>query len=309
MQPKFRHPFKAVLAWVLCGFVLPACNQSARTNQETPATMKAPLAKKAAKKISLHGQEWTDDYFWLRDKKNPDVVAHLEAENAFTGATLKHTEDFQKKLYQEMRGRIKEEDTSVPTREGGYYYYTRTEKDRQYRIHCRKKGSLDAPEEVILDENALAEGTKYFRLGNFETSPDQQLLAYSTDKEGDETYALYVKDLATGKLLPDVIPDTYYSLAWANDNRTFFYTTQDAALRPYRLHRHRIGTDAKTDLMVYEEKDEMYTLSVNKSKTGDFIFLNLGSSLTSEVRYVKADQPNAEFAVFQPRQPGVEYDV
>jgi oligopeptidase B len=271
--------------------------------------MTAPVAKKVAKKISLHQQEWNDDYFWLRDKKNPEVVQHLEAENAFTQASLKHTEDFQKKLYEEMKGRIKEEDVSAPTREDDYYYYSRTEKDKQYRVHCRRKGSMEAAEEILLDENALADGKKYFRLGNFEVSPNHQLLAYSTDTEGDETYTLYVKDLSSGKLLKDEISNTYYSLAWANDNRTLFYTTLDDAYRPYRLHRHQLGDDVKNDPVVHEEKDEMYTLEVGQSKTKDYIILNIGSSITSEVRLLKADQPKGDFVVFQPRKHGIEYDV
>ncbi len=271
--------------------------------------MTPPLAKKIAKKISLHGTDWTDNYFWLHDKKDSAVIKHLEAENAYTDALLKHTEDFQKKLYEEMKGRIKEEDTSVLTKDGDYYYYSRTENDKQYRVHCRRKGSKTAPEEVILDENKLAEGKKYFRLGNFETSPNQQLLAYSIDNEGDETYTLYIKDLLTGKLLADEIPNTYYSLAWANDNQTFFYTQLDQAYRPYRLYRHTIGQPVKDDALVYEETDEMYTLGVYKSKTQDFIFLNIASSITSEVRLLKANQPNGTFAIFQPRKKGIEYDI
>lgn len=271
--------------------------------------MQPPLTKKVAKKISAQGKEWTDNYFWLRDKKNPEVIAHLEAENAYTDTLLKPTEELQRELFKEMKGHIKEEDTSVPTKDGDYSYYSRTEKDKQYRVHCRKKGTIDAPEEIMLDENSLSEGKKYFRLGNFEVSPNHQLLAYSTDEEGDESYTLYVKDLATGKLLKDQIERTYYSLEWANDNKTFFYTTQDAALRPYRLHCHRIGTDAEQDKVVYEERDEMYHLSVSRSKTRDFLFLNIGSSLTSEVRYLDASQSNEEFKVFQPRQHGIEYDI
>jgi oligopeptidase B len=271
--------------------------------------MTPPVARKLEKKISLHNQEWNDDYFWLRDKKNPEVIKHLEAENAYTDAMLKHTEEFQKKLYDEMKARIKEEDTSVATREDAYYYYTRTEKDKQYRVHCRRKGNMEAPEEIILDENALAEGHKYFRLGNFETSPDHQLLAYATDTAGDETYTLYIKDLRTGQLLKDVIENTYYSLVWANDNQTLFYTTLDAAYRPYRLHRHQIGTEAKNDPVVYEEKDEMYTIHVDKSRTQDYILLNIQSSITSEVRLLKAAEPKGAFVVFQPRQKGIEYSL
>lgn len=273
--------------------------------------MKAPIAKKVAKQISFHDEEWIDNYFWLRDKQNPEVLAHLEAENAYTKTVLKSTEELQESLFKEMKARIKEEDMSAPVRKDDYYYYSRTEKDKQYAIHCRKKIHPDseANEEILLDENALAEGQAYFQLGNFALSPDHQLLAFATDTEGNEVYTLYIKDLRTGKLLDTPIGNTYYSLEWLNDNKTFFYTTLDDTMRAYRLYRHVIDTPAEQDELVYEEQDEMFTVEVDKSKTEDFIFLNLSSAITTEVYYLDANHAGATFQLFQPRAKGVEYSL
>ena len=200
-----------------------------------------PVAKIIPREITLHGDTRVDNYLWLRDRTNPDAIAYLEAENAYTEQVMAPLKPLQETLYSEILGRIQETDLSVPVRRDDYFYYTRTEEGKAYAIYCRKHGSLDAPEEILLDANALAAGEKYFRLGNFAVSPDHRLLAYSADVEGDEAYTIYVKDLAAGELLPDRIPNTYYTLEWANDNRTFFYTTLDLARRPYRVFRHQLG--------------------------------------------------------------------
>jgi len=268
-----------------------------------------PVAKQIPKADTLFNDVRVDNYFWLRDKSNPEVIRYLEAENAYTEAVMQHTKKLQEKLYREMKGRIKESDMSVPEKIDDYYYYTRTEEGKQYRIHCRKKGSLEAPEELLLDENTLATGHEYFRIGNFEPSPDHTLLAYSTDTTGAETYTLCVKNLQTGQLLPEQISNTYYSLAWANDNRTFFYSVLDSTMRPYRLYRHTLGNDPQKDELVYEEKDLAYYLSVSKTKSRAFILMNLGSQVTSEVHYLKADDPHGQFKIVHPRQHGMEYSV
>jgi protease II len=197
-----------------------------------------PAAKIVPKEITVHCDTRVDNYFWLRDRSDPDVVAYLEAENRYTEEVMAPTKPLQETLYKEILGRIQETDLSVPVRRDDYFYYTRTEEGRAYAIYGRKHGSLDAAEEILLDANVLAEGQKYFRLGNFAVSPDHRLLAYSTDVEGDESYTIFVKDLVTGELLPDRIANTYYTLEWANDNRTFFYTTLDETRRPYRVFRH-----------------------------------------------------------------------
>lgn len=266
-----------------------------------------PIAKIVPKEITLHGDTRSDNYAWLRDRTDPDSIAYLEAENQYTEEVMAPLKPLRETLYQEILGRIQETDLSVPVKRDDYFYYSRTEEGKAYGIFCRKRGSLDAPEEVMLDANALAEGEKYFRLGNFSISPDHRLLAYSTDVEGDEAHTIFVKDLSTGDLLPDRITNTYYSLEWANDNRTFFYTVLDAARRPYRVLRHQLGLSS--DELVYEETDARFTLGVGKTRSRRFLVLHLGSALTSEVRFMEADQPLAQFRVMLPRQHDVEYDA
>jgi oligopeptidase B len=270
-------------------------------------TLNPPVAKIVPKESTTLGETRVDNYFWLRDRKNPETIKYLEAENEYTKAEMKHTDALQSKLYSEILGRIQQTDLSVPTKRGEYFYYTRTEEGKQYGIYCRKYGSLDAAEEVLLDGNAMAEGHKYFRVGNFAPSPNHKLLAYSVDHEGDEAYTIHVKDLTTGKLLADAIPNTYYSLEWGNDNATFFYTILDAAKRPYKVYRHTLGV--KRNTLVCHETDERFTVELEKTRSQAYILINIGSSLTSEVRYIKADKPKGRFAILLPRVHETEYDV
>jgi oligopeptidase B len=270
----------------------------------------APVAKRVPHSLQLHGETLRDDYFWLREKENPEVRAYLEAEAAYTAQVMKPTEALQKKLYAEMLGRIQQTDLDVPFRKGGYFYYSRTEEGKQYRTYCRRKGSLEAPEEVILDLNALAEGQKYLGLGAVEVSDDGNLLAYSLDTTGFRQFTLYVKDLRTGKLGPDRVEKTVgRSVAWAADNRTLFYVTEDAAKRPYKLWRHTVGTDGKTDALVYEEKDERFTLSSRRTRSGEFLVFSSDSATTSEVRVLSAREPGSPLRVVEPRQQDHEYSV
>ena len=268
-----------------------------------------PIAKTQPKADTVHGEEQVDNYFWLREKSNPEVIEYLEAENRYTEAVMQHTEDFQKQLYQELLGRIKETDLSVPEKMGDYYYYTRTEEGKQYPIYCRKKGGLQAEEEILLDQNILAQGHEYLEMGVYKISPNHQLLAYSTDPTGGESYTLYIKDLNTGQLLSDQIPNTYYSVEWANDNETLFYTTLDAAKRPYKLHRHRLGSTPATDTLIYHETDESFFLDVSKTRSKAYLLMELENINTSEVHYLEADQPTGDFKVISPRQPELEYSV
>lgn len=256
-----------------------------------------------------HGDTRIDDYYWLRERDNPAVIKYLEAENAYTEAMLAHTENVQARLFEEMKSRIKETDESVPVAHGEYFYYYREEEGKQYRIYCRKHASLDAPEQVLLDLNAEAEGHDYLRLGNFAVSPDHALLAFALDKKGAETYTLRVKDLQTGELLPDTVENTYYGLEWGNDNRTLYYSTLDPAQRPHKLHRHRLGTDASTDEVIYHEEDERFFLQVRKAKSQRYIFCVLGSAVTSEVHAIDADDPSARPRLLQPRVQDMEYSV
>jgi oligopeptidase B len=251
-----------------------------------------------------------DEYYWMRDRDDPAVMAYLEAENTYTEAIMGPTQPLQTALYDEMLARIQEADLTVPYRKGNYYYYTRTETGKAYRIHCRKQGSLDAPEEILLDENALAAGHDYFALGAFEVSPNHSLLAYSIDTSGAECFTLYILDLATGQRFPEIIPNlNNYSIVWGNDNQTLFYTTLDEAHRPYKLFRHSVGTDLSKDTLIYHEPDDSYFLYIDKTSSEAYLLLFLNSMVTSEVHYVDANCPSDPFRLIRPRTVGVEYDV
>ncbi len=265
-----------------------------------------PVAKIVPKPSTTLGETRIDNYFWLRDRSDPDTIKYLEAENEYTKAQMKHTDALQSRLYSEMLGRIQQTDLSVPTKREEYFYYTRTEEGKQYAIYCRKHG-VNGAEEVLLDGNVMAEGKKYFRVGNFMVSPDHRLLAYSVDYEGDEAYTIHVKDLTSGQLLADTIPNTYYSLEWGNDNATFFYTVLDAAKRPYKVFRHTLGVEK--DALVCHETDERFTVELQKTHSRAYILINIDSSLTSEVCYVSADLPTGAFAMILPRVQETEYDV
>jgi oligopeptidase B len=267
------------------------------------------MAPRRPHPITQHGGTRIDDYFWMRERDNPEVIALLEAENAYADAVMAHTQALQAQLFHEMKRRIKEQDASAPAKDGNYYYYTREEEGRQYPIHCRKLGKLDAPEEVLLDENALAEGHDYFRVGNFEVSPDHRRLAYAIDTDGSETYVLHIKDLQTGEVLPERIPNTYYGLAWANDNRTLFYITLDEAKRPHKVWRHVIGDDPSNDFELLHEPDVQLYAVLGKSSSKEYIIATLQAYDNGEVHVLRADQPAGNFAVLQPRQKGVEYSA
>ncbi|MBX7222794.1 MAG: S9 family peptidase [Blastocatellia bacterium] len=273
---------------------------------ENNVAVKPPVAKKVPKADTLHGDTRVDNYYWLREKSSPEVIDFLNAENAYTDSVMKPTEPLQEALYQEMVARIKETDLSVPTKNGEYWYYTRTEQGKQYQINCRKKGSLEAKEEVILDQNELAKGQKYLGLGAFTVSDDGNLLAYSTDITGFREYTLHVKNLQTGETLSDSVPKVI-SITWAADNKTLFYTTIDAAKRPYRLYRHSLGTTQNE--LVYEEKDELYTIGAYRTKDKKYIFCTSQSSDTTEDRYIAADQPQAAWKIVLPREKGHEYST
>jgi oligopeptidase B len=268
-----------------------------------------PLAPVKPHQINESGHTRNDPFSWLRDKKNPEVLKYLEAENRYTDVALKKSHGFEESLYKEMRARIKEEDLSVPERIDDYYYYTRTETGKQYAIYCRKKGSLDAKEEVLLDENALAKGLKFFRVGFLSISPDHKLLAYSTDTRGDERYVIRIKILASGKLLPDEIKNNGSSFAWANDNKTVFYDQLDDAHRPFKALRHLLGTDPDRDPTIYQENDERFFLDIAKSRSRKLIIVAVQSELSSEARFLDADKPESELTLIRPRENDLLYNV
>jgi len=264
-----------------------------------------PVAKQIPKVTEINGHELVDNYFWLRDKKNPDVKAYLDAENAYTEGVMKFTEPLQKKLYGELLSRIKETDVDVPYKYGGYFYYARTEAGKQYPIRCRRKGSMESPEEIVLDVNELAKGQSFMAVAAYQVSDDGNLLAYSTDNTGFRQYTLAVKDLRTGNLLSDHIEKTG-SVAWGSDNKTLFYTVEDSAKRQYRLYRHTVGTTGPDDL-TYEETDARFSVEVFRTRSKAYLFLISGSHTTSEARFIPANQPAAEWKVIEPRKQDVEY--
>ena len=272
-----------------------------------PEMLLPPVAKAEPHQQSIHGETRVDNYHWLRERGSSEVIEYLEAENAYTEAVMAPTKTLQEALYEEMLGRIKETDIDVPVRMDDYYYYSRTEEGKQYRIHCRKKSSLEAAEEIILDQNELAKGKEYFRLGVFEVSPDHRLLAYSSDTDGSETYTLRVKNLETGELLADEIPNTYYSVEWANDNRTLFYNILDEAKRPYKLFRHVLGADPAQDDLVLHETDDAFFLGLSKTRSKKYLLAGLKSNTTTEIRYLDAGRPEEAFTVMVPRTQDMEY--
>jgi len=273
------------------------------------STPQPPVAQRIPRVVTMHGDTRDDPYYWLRDRANPATIAYLYAENTYLEQSLQHTQPLQEQLYAEMRGRIKEIDASVPVPRDEYFYYSRMEQGQQYPIHCRKHGSLDAPEELLLDQNVLAEGQSFFQLGVFKVSPNHQLLAYSIDIAGAEIYTLFIKDLATGALLADQLSNTYYGIEWANDNRTLFYNVLDDALRPFQAFRHTLGTAQAEDALVYHEVDKAFYLNIAKTRSSAYLLITLESTTSTETRFAPADQPNADFAVVQPRLPALEYAV
>jgi oligopeptidase B len=275
-------------------------------NEDTPTP---PVAARRPYEITTHDHTRVDDYYWLREKENPEVIAYLEAENAYTTAMLKETEPLQETLYKEMVGRIQETDQTVPVRKDDHYYYTRTEEGKQYPIYCRRHGSLDAPEEILLDLNQLAEGHAYLRMGIFRVSPDHRLLAYSLDTTGAEQYLISFKRLDDGELLPDQIANTSYSGEWAADSTTFFYTTKDAAMRDYQVWRHRLGGDSSADEKVYEDLDERFWVHLDRSKDRRYLFVRSESKETGEQHFLLTGEPYSSFTLLSPRVEGVRYQA
>jgi oligopeptidase B len=265
-----------------------------------------PVAAKKPKVFSKFGDRRVDPYYWLREKTSPEVIDYLNAENRYTEAVMKPLEGFRDKLYKEILSRIKETDESVPYRRHDYWYYQREVEGLQYPIYCRRKGSMDAPEEIILDENELAKGHAFTAIGAMDVSPDGTKLAYTVDFTGFRQYTLHVKDLATGELLRDTAPRVT-SLAWAADSQTVFTVEEDETTkRSYRLHRQKLGGESE---LVYEEKDELYDLGVGETRSEKFVTFVASSKDTSEVRVLRADDPRGEFRVIEPRKAGIEYYI
>ncbi|MFA5160623.1 MAG: S9 family peptidase [Elusimicrobiales bacterium] len=271
------------------------------------AVAEPPVAAISPYRLEKFGDVRIDNYYWLRDRENPAVRAYLEAENNYADAVLAPQAGLAGRLFEEMKSRVKETDSSVPYRLNGYYYYERYEKDRQYPILCRKKGNLDAPEEIIADVNELAKGHDYYLVAGPRPSPDGNIIAWGADDSGDRVYTIYFKDMRTGKMLEDAISNTGGDFAWANDNKTLFYGSLDKTLRGDRIMRHILGSAG--DAEVYAEKDETFEVTVSKSLSDKYIFMHTANTLSSECLLLEADNPGGAFRVFAARRPGVEYSV
>jgi len=288
----------ALLFIILAGLI--SCSQE-------PA-VEPPVAQKIEKQTTVFGDTRTDYYDWLKEKDNPDVIQYLTDENLYTDYVLKDTKLLQKKIYKEIVGRIQETDISVPVKRDNYYYYNRTKKGEQYSIYCRKEGSLDNKEEIILDANKRAKGSDYYSLGMISLSMDHNIMAFSEDRNGSEIYTLRFKNLKDGSFYPEVI-DSVGPGVWAADNQTFFYTTIDYTFRPWRVYRHVLGTTASEDELIYEDTDLAFFVDVNRSKDKAYLFISSQSKITSEVWYLSTDNPDGSFTLFSPRKRGVEYSL
>ena len=281
---------------------------------------KPPVAPARPKVLEAHGDRRVDPYYWLREKGSPDVTAYLEAENAYADAVMAPTAVLQEELYREIVGRIQQTDTSAPTFYKGWWTYTRTVEGLDYEIYCRRPGTMDATgraqgefsgsqEQVMLDGNVLARGHDYFDLGYVERSPDENLLAYAADHDGSELQELRFRDLTTGEDLPDVVHGVYYGAAWSADSKTFFYTKPDAVMRPFQVWRHSLGTPAEQDVLVLQEDDERFELSVELSKSERYILFSSSSQITSECRFLRSDEAESEPVLVEARRTGIEYSI
>jgi oligopeptidase B len=302
----FKH-FALFMFLISLVIFAPSTELRAQTDGGSATTPRPPMAEKKPKITKIHGDTLVDDYFWLREKSNPAVMEHLKAEDAYASTMMKPTEPLQEKLYKEMLSHIKQTDENVPYRQGDYFYYSRTVEGKQYPIYCRKKGSLDGKEEIILDQNELAKGQKFMSVGAFSPSDDGNLLAYSTDNTGYRQYTLQIKDLRTGSLFAEKI-ERVDNVAWATDNKTIFYVTEDeVSKRNDKFFRHVLGSD-QYDLL-YQEKDELFDIGTQRSRDKAVILLGAFSKTSTEFRYIPASDPNAEWKMILPRQADHEYDV
>lgn len=268
-----------------------------------------PQAKKVAHSIVKHGHTRNDHYFWMNQRDSSDVIAYLEEENAFAKQALEHTEQLQEEIYKEIIGRINQKDESVPYLYAGYYYYARFEEGKEYPIYCRKQGSLEEKEEILLNVNELASGQAFCSVGNVEVSDDQKYIIYSVDFVSRRQYDIYFKNRLTGELEKTIIKNTSGEFVVANDSKTIFYTKKDDALRPYQAFRYTIGSAPENAELLLQEDDELYILSVSKSKTDQYIYISSNSTLTSEYRYVSANKPYEDLKVFHARDKGIEYSI
>jgi oligopeptidase B len=273
------------------------------------ATPEPPFASERPRTLEAHGDRRVDPYYWLRERDNPEVISYLEAENSYADAVMAPTLPLQERLYREIVGRVQQTDTSAPALFRGWWTYTRTVEGLDYEIYCRRSGSMESTEEVVLDANELAKGHEYFDLGYVERSPDERLVAYAADLDGSERHELRFRDLATGADLEDVIPGVYYGSAWSADSRTFFYVMPDAVVRPFQVWRHVLGTPTTDDVLVMQEDDERFELTVELTKSERYVLVTSTSQVTSETSFLPSDQPDSEPRMIESRRHGIEYGI
>ncbi|RLZ09682.1 S9 family peptidase [Faecalibacter macacae] len=271
--------------------------------------MQAPIAKKIEKKLEKHGDIRIDNYYWLNERENQEVIDYLTEENKYTEAILKPTEEFQAKLFEEMKSRIKEDDSSVPYKMNGYWYLTEFQKGKEYPIHKRRKDSLENEDEILFDVNPMAEGHAYYKLGGLSVSPNNEMCTFGVDNVSRRIYTIQIKNLTTGEILADKIENTTGGSVWAADNKTLFYTRKDETLRAYQIWKHKLGTSSEDDTLVFEETDDTFSVYVYKSKSRDYIIIGTSSTVSDEYRFIPANEPDAEFKIFQERERDLEYSI
>ncbi|MFK7933051.1 MAG: oligopeptidase B, partial [Saprospiraceae bacterium] len=297
-----------ILSLALTTLLITSCSQEMTQQEETQTrtsmyeklNKEAPVAKKVAKEMTIHDDTRVDNYYWLNQREDQEVIDYLNAENDYTSAVMEDTKQLQDDIYNEIVGRIKQDDESVPFRDNGYFYITRYEEGKEYPIHSRKKGSLEADEEIMLNLNELAADYSYYAVGGRSVSPDNQLLAYGEDTLSRRIYTLRFKDLTSGEILADKIPGTTGRAVWANDNQTVFYSTKDEALRSFKIFKHKLGTPATDDVEIYHEEDETFSTYVYKSKSKKYIIIANFQTVSNEYHVLNADTPDGKFRVIQP---------
>jgi oligopeptidase B len=296
-------------------FIFTACkNEPTQTTDNQPSmyekmTANPPIAEAKPKDLTEHGHTRNDPWYWLNDRENPEVIAYLNAENAYKDAVMADLKDVQEELFQEIKGRVKEKDESVPQLDNGYWYYYRYVEGGEYPIHCRKAKTLDAPEEVMLDVNEAAKPYDYYSAAGLNVSTDNKILAYGVDTLSRRIYTIVFKNLETGEMLADIIPNTDGSFVWANDNKTIFYGIKDETLRVFKIMKHRLGTDASKDAVVFHEKDATFNLDIGKTKSKKYLIIAASQTVSNEYHYLDANTPDGQWTVFQPRERNLEYSI
>jgi oligopeptidase B len=292
---------------LLLTIIIASCSENIKQN--TSNMSEFPIAKKINKELDIHNDTRIDPYYWMNDRNDPEVIDYLNAENAFTKGVMEHTSKFQEDLFHEMKNRIKEDDQSVPYKSNGYFYYSRFEKGKEYSINCRKNGSLESKEEIIVDQNVRAKGHDYYALGGLSISDDNKLVAIGEDTVSRRIYHIQFMNLETGEMLSDLLENTTGGITWAADNKTVFYSQKDETLRSDKIYRHILGTPQSDDVLVFHEDDATFNTFVYRSKSREYILIGSGSTLSSEYKYLDANNPLGEFSMFQKREDDHEYGL